>query len=555
VRTHVGMYRIEGTVGRGGMGVVYRGLHERLNRQVAIKALAPELTQQPDFKTRFFSEACTQARLQHPNIVAVYDLIEDGGEFFIVMEYVPGSTLEAVLHETAGRGMELSRAFTLIGPVLTALDYAHSEAVIHRDVKPSNVLVTNGGRVKLMNFGIALLVGDKRLTSSQAMIGTPVYMSPEQILRPRQMDRRADIYSAAVMLFEMLAGEPPFDAETAYEIDKLQIEAPPPDLCERHPDLPRPLFQAIQRALAKNPDDRFGSAGEFLRALEGAAPAAFSGRAVLGAGNSAQTFVPTVVMPPPAGRSGVWIDIANALVVVVGAAVLAISLLRQGSAPPPADRAAATAGSPPAAPAATLARTQGNTPSTTPGAAGATNRSESQGVASNSTGGLPAPPFAGIAPPKTQRRPAAKSADTPARRSAATDSYVERSEAAHEAPRTTVNPIQKEAPVKEPTVRPPADAQSQELSGPKGETPALTPRPSPHIPTAVEAWAACQAKINSGKLDPWHSKEYLPKGMSDSRGSSIDLRLNAGGRSWLCRVQYSDGRMVALSITPDEPKG
>lgn len=463
MRTHVGMYRIEETLGRGGMGVVFRGVHERLNRSVAVKALAPELTQQPEFKDRFFAEARTQARLQHPHIVAVYDLLEDEGEFFIVMEYVAGTPLDAVLRDTAGRGMEVPRACKLIGQVLTALDYAHSEAVIHRDVKPSNVLVTDNGRVKLMDFGIALLVGDKRLTSSQASIGTPVYMSPEQILRPRQMDHRADIYSAAIMLYEMLAGAPPFDAETAYEINKLQIEAPPPDFCERRPDLPRPLFLAIQQALAKNPDDRFVSAGELLRALEAAAPAAFAGGAGLAGGASGQAYVPTVAMqappatargtgPAPAGfapaataatgtatagalgpataprlgRRGLWIAAAAALVVVSAAALLAGGLFRPAAAPSPAEAAASAAGSaaaPPAAPPA--GATQGGVPA----AAATPDRPSPQGPSPGAAGSLAASPFAGVAgvaAPETQGRSAGKAAATSAtaasRRSAGADS-------------------------------------------------------------------------------------------------------------------------------------
>jgi serine/threonine protein kinase len=256
------------------MGVVYRGVHEHLGRQVAIKALAPELTQQPEFKERFFSEAKTQARLQHPNIVGVYDLLEDNGEYFIVMELVAGEGLDGLLHARAGQSMDLMQAMAIFSQVLSALDYAHSEGVIHRDIKPSNVMITAGGRVKLTDFGIALLIGDKRLTASQSAIGTPTYMSPEQILRPRSVDHRIDLYSAAVVFYEMLAGKPPFDDETEYGIKKLHVEAPPPDLSTLHPGLPPGVVQAVATALSKNPDDRFASAGLFLRALQEAVPLA-----------------------------------------------------------------------------------------------------------------------------------------------------------------------------------------------------------------------------------------------------------------------------------------
>jgi hypothetical protein len=293
VKTHVGPYRIEQMLGRGGMGVVYRGIHDHLGRQVAIKELAPELTQQPEFKERFFAEARTQARLHHPNIVTVFDLLEEKGEFFIVMEYVAGRTCDELLKESACHGLGLGEATSIFSQVLSALDYAHSEGVIHRDVKPSNVLLTGDGRVKLMDFGIALLVGDKRLTSSQASIGTPIYMSPEQILRPREMDHRTDIYSAAIVFYEMLAGSPPFDAESMYEINKLQIEAPPPDLSARNPVVPAAVTAVVERALAKNPDDRFASAGEMLRALREAVPVA--------AGGGATASGPTLQQPVTAG--------------------------------------------------------------------------------------------------------------------------------------------------------------------------------------------------------------------------------------------------------------
>jgi eukaryotic-like serine/threonine-protein kinase len=273
MRSMIGQYRVESVLGRGGMGVVYRGFHESLGRPVAIKALAPELTKQPEFRERFSSEAKTQARLQHPNIVGVYDLIEEEGDFFIVMELVTGVPLDDRLQEHTGRGMDVAEAVGIAIQMLDALDYAHSEGVIHRDIKPSNVLITPGGRVKLMDFGIALLIGDKRLTASQSAIGTPVYMSPEQILRPREVDHRTDIYSAGVVLHEMLAGQPPFDDDTEYGIKKLHVEAPPPDLESIRLGLPPGIVRAIAVALAKAPDERYASAGLFLRELREAAPA------------------------------------------------------------------------------------------------------------------------------------------------------------------------------------------------------------------------------------------------------------------------------------------
>jgi eukaryotic-like serine/threonine-protein kinase len=345
MRTHIGQYRIEAPLGRGGMGVVYRGVHEHLGRPVAIKALAPELTQQPEFKERFFSEAKTQARLQHPNIVGVYDLLEENGEYFIVMEFVAGEGLDDRLKTITGRGMEVQEAVGVFSQVLAALDYAHSEGVIHRDIKPSNVMITAGGRVKLTDFGIALLIGDKRLTASQSAIGTPTYMSPEQILRPRSVDHRTDIYSAAVVFYEMLAGKPPFDDDTEYGIKKLHVEAPVPDLGALHPGLPGGVVQAVAVALSKNPDERFASAGLFIRALQEAAPLAIPTGATPAAGpvyrpttmDSTWTNAgPATAAPPPAaapppkpastGALSALLQGKNRWAVLGGAAVLLLLL-------------------------------------------------------------------------------------------------------------------------------------------------------------------------------------------------------------------------------------
>ncbi|HSS77562.1 MAG TPA: protein kinase, partial [Thermoanaerobaculia bacterium] len=241
-------------------------------------------------------------------------------------------------------------------------------------VKPSNVLLTADGRVKLMDFGIALLIGDKRLTSSQASIGTPIYMSPEQILRPREMDHRTDIYSAAIVFYEMLAGAPPFDAESMYEINKLQIEAPPPDLSARNPAVPPAVTAVVGRALAKNPDDRFASAGEMLRALREAVPVTAPG----GATASDPTLplpapagfprtdplppLPRTVAPPPAvppmpapavgsgKRWPLWKVLVPAGVVLALLTAVALGLFLQSSpSPPSAGGVTVAAASPPAA--------------------------------------------------------------------------------------------------------------------------------------------------------------------------------------------------------------
>jgi serine/threonine-protein kinase len=355
------------------MGVVYRGVHEHLGRPVAIKALAPELTQQPEFKERFFSEAKTQARLQNPNIVGVYDLLEDNGDFFIVMEFVAGEPLDEILRARNGQGMDLGEASAIFSQVLSALDYAHSEGVIHRDIKPSNVMITAGGRVKLTDFGIALLIGDKRLTASQSAIGTPTYMSPEQILRPRSVDHRTDIYSAAVVFFEMIAGVPPFDGESEYTIKKLHVEAPPPDLTTLNPLVPAAVVAAVGTALAKDPDARFPSAGMFQRALHEAVPFAMPAAAAplpvptyrptmldsTAAGPApARTAAPPTAPPPVAApRSGLsgpplWIALAAAAVVILVLGFGAVYLLLNRNRGAAATTAAAEQAQPTPTPAA-----------------------------------------------------------------------------------------------------------------------------------------------------------------------------------------------------------
>jgi len=370
MRENVGPYRILEVLGRGGMGVVYRGVHDNLGRQVAVKALAPELTQDPHFRERFFSEARTQAQLQHPNIVTIYDLLEDGGEFFIVMEFVEGRGLDQLLADVRLPEAEAHRIFAQI---LAALDAAHSQGVIHRDVKSSNVLVTGDGRVKLMDFGIALLVGDKRLTQSSQTIGTPIYMSPEQILRPREVDHRTDIYSAGILYYEMLTGVPPFDADTEYEVKKQHVETPFHDVAAAAAGLPPAVAEALSRALAKDPDERFVSAGEFLRALPGGdtatgdAPPPPPPQRATRLEPAAPGSVSPVPSPPasraptklaPAGpgsridaaalrKYGPWIAAAAVVLILGLGGMLFLLFGSSGPSPDEADRVAAQGGDPP----------------------------------------------------------------------------------------------------------------------------------------------------------------------------------------------------------------
>ncbi|MEI2642863.1 MAG: protein kinase [Candidatus Nanopelagicales bacterium] len=214
-------YELGDTLGRGGMAEVFSGQDLRLNRRVAVKVLRPDLARDPAFQTRFRREAQSAASLNDPNIVAVYDTGEDvldgGGEHvmvpYIVMEYVDGHTLRELM--SSGRRLLPERALEIMDGVLSALDYSHAHGIIHRDIKPGNVMLTRNGDVKVMDFGIARAVADAQATMTQAnaVMGTAQYLSPEQA-RGEVVDARSDLYSAGCLLYELLTGRPPFQGES-----------------------------------------------------------------------------------------------------------------------------------------------------------------------------------------------------------------------------------------------------------------------------------------------------------------------------------------------------
>jgi len=364
----LGPYRLFEEIGRGGMGIIWRAVHQGLDREVAIKALPAELTGDPQFKERFFAEARTQARFQHPNIVTVHDLLEEGEETFLVMELFRGQSLEALLADPAGEGgLPEPEALGLFTQVLAALDAAHRRGIIHRDVKPANILVGERGEVKLTDFGIALLVGNQRLTVSSQTIGTPLYMSPEQILRPREIDHRTDLYSAAIVLFEMLTGRPPFLGPTQYEIHRQHIETPPGDLAGALAGASPPVREAVLKAMAKDPAARFQSAGAFARALV-AEPAGVEPP-------------PSPPRPAPPDRMRRWLVPAlggTALLAAVLAAVLLPGSGERGRPVPP------PSAPPPAVTAGTVPVDEASFPPPTPG--------PPAGVEEEGGAGSPSPP-------------------------------------------------------------------------------------------------------------------------------------------------------------------
>ena len=280
----VGSYVLEEPVGRGGMGVVYRGRHEKLPRAVAIKSISPKGTHDlRRLRHRFEREAFVQAQLDHPGIVKIYDYIVSEQSYFIVMEYVDGRSLAQLIKENAG-GIELNRALDMFEQILSAVSYAHSftyrdeagathRGIVHRDLKPPNIMVTDGDRIKVTDFGIVKLVGAEATDTSKIAYGSPRYVSPEQAAG-EQLDQRSDIYSLGVILYEMLTGEPPFGPRgegkeklTPTEILRAHREQQPAPPSHANPSITPAVEAVILRALEKKPERRFPSAEDFLRAL------------------------------------------------------------------------------------------------------------------------------------------------------------------------------------------------------------------------------------------------------------------------------------------------
>ncbi len=266
----LGKYDIRDRLGRGGMAEVYRAYHSNLDRYVAIKVLHAFLADDPEFKTRFEREAQNVAKLRHPNIVQVYDFdYDDESEsYYMVMEMVDGPTLKDWLAELTKRGELLTReeSIRIIREAAGALAYAHSRSMIHRDVKPANLMLDHDMRVVLTDFGIAKIVTGVQLTASGGMVGTPAYMAPEQGLGEAG-DERSDLYSLGVIFFQLMTGELPYDADTPLAIILKHLNAPIPSVHDIKPDLPGAFDQIIQKAMAKEPQDRYQSANELIEDL------------------------------------------------------------------------------------------------------------------------------------------------------------------------------------------------------------------------------------------------------------------------------------------------
>lgn len=328
----LGPYRIEREIGRGGAAIVYLAYHQRLERPVALKVLQPHLQSDAGFVERFLFEARAAARLDHPNIVAIYDAGQIDGADYIAMEYVEGESLADVLRRVPG-ALPLDFAISIISQVAAALDYAHQRGVIHRDVKPSNILVRDSGHALLADFGIARAASMGSHTQAGVILGTPEYMAPEQA-EGRAVDGRSDVYSLAIVGYHMLTGKPPFHGATPQATLYAHVHQPLPDPRDLNPAISPALATVLQIGAAKAPERRYPTASAFAQALTS----------------------PSVAAPPPAPpapavaaasspghrSSNLWLFILIGFLLGLAALSLAVWGILRDQTPPSSSRPPAT---------------------------------------------------------------------------------------------------------------------------------------------------------------------------------------------------------------------
>ena len=370
----IGRYQVLERVGRGGMGVLYRGIDPVLDREVAIKLMLTDFSEDEEqLRPRFYREARAAARLQHRNIVTIFEFAEEGNTPYIVMEFLRGMSLAD--RAKSAPPLTVDEKLDIVAQLCTGLSYAHELGVVHRDVKPANIFLLADGTVKLLDFGIAK-VTTSTLTRQGDVLGSASYMSPEQVSGSDSVDGRADVFSAGVVLYELLAGRRPFHADAPTAIIMKIMHEDPPSLAGIVPGLPADLVAAVNRALAKNPNDRFGTSAEMARELQSIRKTLQSGddqafdetrfastSVIRAYQKDIESRTPRAPASPPAaaGAGGgaaarKWLVPAGVVVLVLGAAALAVTL----------GRSTAPAASATAAPAAAGAVPPGGTASRTP---------------------------------------------------------------------------------------------------------------------------------------------------------------------------------------------
>jgi len=388
---NIGPYRIIEQLGQGGMATVYKAYHAALDRYVALKVLHAAFHEDQTFTARFQREARVVARLEHPNIVPVYDYSEHEARPYLVMKYIEGDTLKARLNKGPLSAEEIEQVVDSVG---SALGYAHRQGILHRDIKPSNVLIANDGVMYLADFGLARIASAGESTlSSDSIMGTPQYISPEQAMGKKDLDAGTDIYSFAVMLYEMVVGQVPFTADTPFSIIHDHIYTPLPLPMDVNPKVPEPVQRVLLKALAKNRLDRYESVEDMISAFKDSwreAGVPMQGNAITMRPGSLKT--PTKSQPKapslvePAGRTvavksaapkrsspWMWIGVGVVAILCLGVAFLAVLRYRTTLQRPPTAVPATLTAAPLPPPTSNTAVPLSTPQSTTPEIDAATN--------------------------------------------------------------------------------------------------------------------------------------------------------------------------------------
>ncbi len=329
----IGRYTILGELGRGGFGIVYKAQDPKINRIVAIKTIPTQELRSfaggKELYERFSREAQSAGSLSHPNIVTVFELAEDEAVTYIVMEFVPGRSLRDLMSDSTP--MAVDRKLSLIRQMGEALDFAHDNGIIHRDVKPANILVTDAGVAKIADFGVAKIVSQHTMSATGVAVGTPSYMSPEQIMA-KSVDGRSDQFSLAVIAYELLTGKQPFDGDSLPALIHQILSIEPPDPATVCTEVERPGSDVLLRGLAKSPDLRFASCVAFSDALRRAVVSKEI-TATLPVPVVAPTGAPAAAVAAPLAKTASSPAVKAGLAIGLGIAIAAIYIVRSGSQP------------------------------------------------------------------------------------------------------------------------------------------------------------------------------------------------------------------------------